>query len=466
MTSGASGLPDRVGRYEVEVQLGEGRFGRVLIARDPALGRQVAVKILRADPSLDARTMSLAAQRLKEGARTAAALRHPGVLVVHDMGDDERVGAYVVLELVHGNSLRERLVQGRLSRSEVIHLARSLASTLSHAHANGVAHGNIKAENVLLSPAGPKLTDFGGPILPDAEGPASVVGTIAPEILAGGSGSAQGDQFSLAAILFEAATGAPPFPGDDPRVVADSVKASAHDVATSVATDLHACPRIDAIFDRALAKNPGKRFASCEAFTTALCASLEPSQGPFFTPASQSSIVPKTTRRWQNAAAAVAVGVIFALVTLGRQPRPGGVSLRSVASAFASAVGAPDPMASAGGRRISVLPLAPSAGPIGTPGNPKASGRDDGGALSGRSSTRRDRDPADAPGRDSPPVGRPSEPSGRDSLEPSGRDSSGPGGRDSSGPGEGSSSAASASGPSAPQDGSRSRSSSATTDRH
>jgi eukaryotic-like serine/threonine-protein kinase len=393
MTASARGLPARIGRYEVELQLGQGRIGRVLLARDPVLERQVAVKTLRDDLAVDADELQRCARRLKEGARIAAALRHPGVLSVHDMGDDERSGAFVVLELVHGGSLRERLAQGRLPRSDVIHLARALGSTLSHAHANGIAHGNLKPENVLLSPA-PKLTDFGGLAPPSADAPASIIARTAPEVLSGGATSAAGDQFTLAVILYEALAGVSPFPGDDEHAVADRVRATSYAPVTDVASDLRACPHIDAILGRALSPNPEKRFASCEAFAAALAASLEPAHVPLFTPTSRSSIVPRITRRWQNAAAGAAVVVIFALVLIGRQPRAEGVSLRSVAAAFLAAIAAPE-AAPSPGRPPPPLPatmasaaVAPSSGTPSSsspsaaipPRTTIASAREDGGA--------------------------------------------------------------------------------------
>lgn len=347
MTAATRGLPGRIGRYEVELQLGQGRIGRVLLARDPVLERQVAVKALRDDLAIDAGELRRSARRLKEGARIAASLRHPGVLPVHDMGDDESAGAFVVLELVHGGSLRERFAQGRLSRGEVGHLARALGAVLSHAHAAGVAHGNLKPENVLLAPA-PKLTDFGGLGPPHPDAPASIAARTAPEVLSRGASGAARDQFALAAILYEALAGAPPFPGEDAQAVADRVEATSYVAVTDVAGDLRSCPHIDAILGRALSPNPESRFPSCEAFVAALAASLEPAHVPLFTPTSRSSIVPRVTRRWQNAAAGAAVVVIFVLVLMGRQPRAEGVSLRSVAAAFLATIAAPEAASSTG----------------------------------------------------------------------------------------------------------------------
>ncbi|HXX65617.1 MAG TPA: serine/threonine-protein kinase [Polyangiaceae bacterium] len=399
MTDRVGGVPERVGRYEVALQLGQGRTGRVFLARDPSLGRQVAIKALHDDLSLDAAAVADSARLLKEGARTQASLRHPGIVVVHDTGDDERVGAFVVLELMPGGSLRERLAQGRLSRSEVTQLARSLGSALSHAHDSGVIHGNLKPENILVSPWGPKLSDFAGANHAALTHPASVAGTEAPEVLSGHPSRPESDQFSLAAILFEALTGMAPLGGQDASTAAVVVKANQPVPATGVAPDLRSCPRLDAIFERALARDPQARFASCDVFVAALVASLEAAQGPVLTPTSQSSMVPKTARRWQNVAAIVAVGVIFALVLLGRQPRSGGVSLRSVATAFAQALAVTD--VAPAGRRATAWSASSSGAPLPFPGPPKTSTREEAGGPSSRPSAAGDHGPSEANDRGS-----------------------------------------------------------------
>ncbi|MGH7294770.1 MAG: serine/threonine-protein kinase, partial [Polyangiaceae bacterium] len=138
-------LPARIGRYEVELLLGQGGMGRVLLARDTVLGRDVALKILRDDLGLTPELKAQLVERMRQEARAAATLSHPGMVTLHDMGEDEAVGLYLVFERIAGPSLRERLLEGGpLATPEVARLARTLGAALTHAHAAGVVHRDVK----------------------------------------------------------------------------------------------------------------------------------------------------------------------------------------------------------------------------------------------------------------------------------------------------------------------------------
>jgi serine/threonine-protein kinase len=345
-------LPRRVGRYDVERLLGEGGMGRVVLARDSILGRRVALKVLRDDLALTPELRTQLTDRMRQEARAAAALSHPGMVTIHDMGQEDEVGLFLVFELIDGSTLRERLHRdGPLPASEVAAIARVLGAALTHAHQSGVIHRDVKPENVMLSPTGAKLTDFGIARLPDSTltRATTVLGTpaySAPEALASGTFSAASDQFSLASTLYEALTGQRPFPGDDALAVASRVATSKHAAPSAARPGLARFSHVDAIFDRALAKDASKRFASCAVFGEALAAELEGASPGIMTPVPRSSIVPRATRRWQNLAALVALGVIAALVVAGRlQSDGGGVSFKSVASAFAASAPAAAPRA-------------------------------------------------------------------------------------------------------------------------
>lgn len=313
--------PDRIGRYEVQRVLGQGAMGRVLLARDTVLGRRVAVKVLRDDLGLPADARDRLVERLHREASAAASLSHPGIVTLHDMGEDERAGLFLVFEHIDGPTLRERLARGgALPAGEVAAMARVLGAALTYAHASGVLHRDVKPENVMLGRTGAKLTDLGIARL-GQEKATPVLGTpayAAPEALASDAYSAYSDQYSLAAMLYEALTGARPFEGDKALSITARV-----------------------LFHRALAERARDRFASCETFATLLADELEGrNEKSLVTPLPPSSIVPRATRRWQNSAALAGVLVIVGLVVAGRlQGDDEGVSLRSVAVSFAAVAG-------------------------------------------------------------------------------------------------------------------------------
>ncbi|HEX3770009.1 MAG TPA: protein kinase [Polyangiaceae bacterium] len=351
----------RIGRYEVELPLGEGAVGRVLVSRDPILGRRVALKSVRDDLPLDGAQRAALLERVRQAARSAAGLTHPGLATVHDMVDAD-AGPYVVFEFLKGPTLRERLANGPLPPSEVAALGKTLGAALSHAHAAGVFFGDVKAENVLFTgvddPAA-KLTEpsFGwlawsDPALRAAlSGPASDAAEAlapahpAPELLASSRASAHSDQFALAAALYEALTGKRAFGAGSTAERADRMAAGAREPLSVARPTLRSFPHLDTIFDRALARDPRKRFSSCEVFGSVLATELEGFESGRMSASSVSSIVPRATRRWQNAVAGLAVLVIAALIMLGRQPRSSGdgASLTSAASAFSATLAPPRP---------------------------------------------------------------------------------------------------------------------------
>jgi serine/threonine-protein kinase len=357
-----SDLPARIGRYEVELELGHGELGRVFLARDPGLRRQVAVKVLRDDLDLPVERRAQIEDCIREQAYGAASLAHPGIVPLHDMGEDERLGPFLVYELVTGLSLRERLQRGSLPPAEGAQLARSRGAALHHGHAKGVVHRDVKPENVLIprsldsggagggsgsGSGSAKLTDFGG--FGDFRGFGEHPGFgdpaySAPEVIASGAFSTYSDQFSLAATLFEALTGLPAFSGPDRASVALRVATSKQAPPTSLRPTLEAFAHVDPIFDRALAKEPRNRFPSCESFVSLLTTELEGASTRLLVePAPRSSIVPRATRRWQNVAALTGFAVILSLVIAGRYHQSSGaqgVSLKGVASAFHAAVAA------------------------------------------------------------------------------------------------------------------------------
>jgi len=215
-----------VGPYQVLDKLGAGGMGEVFLGHDTRLHRKVALKCLAAVPGADA---DLGAHLLRE-ARAAARLNHPNIAAVYDVLEHEG-RTIIVMEYVQGESLRARLMRGRIPIEQVIAIGRQLASALAAAHAHGVIHRDLKPANVQLTPDGSvKVLDFGvarliAPVDPTTDvvtttrqpSVMSVGGTpgtpvyMAPEQLVAGQADARSDVYSLGVVLFEMATGRRPY---------------------------------------------------------------------------------------------------------------------------------------------------------------------------------------------------------------------------------------------------------------
>lgn len=188
---------ERLGRLEVRARLGVGGMGAVLRAFDPALQREVAVKVLRATGA-DERA------RLQHEARLLAQLRHPNVAVAHELVLEHDT-AHLVMELVEGESLRQKLQGPTPEATQVLRWLRGLASALVHAHAQGVVHRDVKPENVLVDAHHEsRLVDFGLAQSSGDGGPtAGTPGYLAPEVVAGGRAGPEADVFAFGVLLRE-----------------------------------------------------------------------------------------------------------------------------------------------------------------------------------------------------------------------------------------------------------------------
>jgi adenylate cyclase len=201
-----------VGRFELVQELGRGGFGVVWEAKDRELGRKVAFKAVRAGGKT-----SLREERLLEEAEAAARLQHPNIVTLFDVGRVEQ-GPYLVLELLRGQTLAERLSPGARPVQEALHIGVEVAKGVAHAHGQGVIHRDLKPENVFLCQDGQvKVLDFG---LAHAFGQRKVdggtKGYMAPEQLRGAPEDERTDVFALGVILHELLSGKPAFPGEGP----------------------------------------------------------------------------------------------------------------------------------------------------------------------------------------------------------------------------------------------------------
>jgi eukaryotic-like serine/threonine-protein kinase len=266
---------ERVGPYEVLSPLGAGGMGEVWRAHDCRLGRDVAIKVLPESFAADEDRL----RRFEHEARATAALNHPGIVAVYDIGTHD--GApYIVTELLEGQTLRTVLLAGPMPASRVVVLAVQLAEALAAAHEKGIVHRDLKPENVIVTPDGrAKILDFGlaklarsvGPLSPAAEPgrtPAAtqvgtVVGTVAymsPEQARGHAVDNRSDIFSLGLLLYEMLAAHSPF-ARDTQVDAISALLSADpqplpEVSDSIGTEL------DRVVRHCLEKRPEDRFQS------------------------------------------------------------------------------------------------------------------------------------------------------------------------------------------------------------
>jgi WD40 repeat protein len=198
-----------VGRFELLRLLGQGGFGVVYEARDRELNRLVAFKAMRTartDPDALARP-------LHEEAEAAARLNHPNVVTLHDYGLHQGT-PYLILELLRGETLQDRLQRGRLTLVEGVRIALEVARGLVHAHGQGVLHRDLKPGNVFLTEdGGVKILDFGlAQLLGHAALAGGTLAYMAPEQLRGEPGDARTDVFALGVVLFQALAGALPYP--------------------------------------------------------------------------------------------------------------------------------------------------------------------------------------------------------------------------------------------------------------
>jgi Tol biopolymer transport system component/serine/threonine protein kinase len=273
---------DRLGRYEVLAPLGAGGMGEVYRARDARLDREVALKVLREEVAHDPERL----RRFEREARAVAALNHPHILAVHDIGSEQGL-AYVVFELLEGQTLRGLLQSGPQPARSVVDYGMQICRGLAAAHERGIVHRDLKPENVFLTEERQvKILDFGlarrsespGEALASeastqtASAPGRVMGTVgymSPEQARGGSVDARSDLFSLGAILYELLSGRRAFTG---RSSADTLAAILNSDAPEIG-DLASGPvppGLESVIRRCLEKQPGDRFHSAHDLRWAL----------------------------------------------------------------------------------------------------------------------------------------------------------------------------------------------------
>ena len=262
-----------VAHYRIVSLLGRGGMGTVYRAHDERLARDVALKFL---PPHVADEPGAAARVLAE-ARAAAALAHPNVCTVHEIGETDEGRSFIAMALYEGETLRERLRRGPLPPREAATIARELASALAAAHARGIVHRDVKPGNVMLARDGlARLLDFGLAQVGEAsrDGSGATPGTIAymsPEQASGGPIDHRSDLWSLGVVLHEMLAGTRPFRGSGRAVL----HAIVNDAPESLATCDPAVPAaLQRIVERLLRKPLDERYGEASTVEAALVAAL------------------------------------------------------------------------------------------------------------------------------------------------------------------------------------------------
>jgi eukaryotic-like serine/threonine-protein kinase len=270
----AVSVGSRIGRYEVTAFIGRGAMREVYRALDDRLGRDVAVKVLPAAFSADAERL----KRFDQEARAAGALNHPNVLAIFDLGTHDEV-PYIVSELLEGGTLRARLEHGALPLRKAVEFGIQIARGLAAAHAKGIVHRDLKPENLFVTADGRvKILDFGlaklvrrndgsgsdsdsiAATMTEAGAVLGTVGYMAPEQVRGEPTDQRADMFALGCVLYELATGTPPFHRGSP---VETMAAIVRDDLPRFPPEIEReSPEFTALVRRCVEKVAGERFES------------------------------------------------------------------------------------------------------------------------------------------------------------------------------------------------------------
>ncbi|MGA7617658.1 MAG: protein kinase [Thermoanaerobaculia bacterium] len=269
------GAPQRIAHFDVLRILGRGGMGVVYLARDSKLGRQVALKVLTASDLEGSEQRS----RFLREARTAASISHPNVATIFEIGETDVGLPFIAMEYCEGPTLAQLRRDSEISRGDFLRWARQIAEGLSAAHRNGVIHRDIKTANIVASPSGIKILDFGlaRELVSDAASLATTgghfYGTIpylSPEQATGRRVDARSDLFSTGVVLYELATGKLPFEADTPLQILERIRDDEPDRFEPAIDEFP--PEATRIIEQLLQKSPEDRYQSAEELAADLTA--------------------------------------------------------------------------------------------------------------------------------------------------------------------------------------------------
>src|SRR6266702_6067240 len=261
------------GHYKISKRIGTGGMSEVYLATDITAGRKAALKLLPVRFTGDAERL----RRFQQEAQAVVALNHPNILTVYEIGEDHSTH-YIAGELIEGETLRQRLMRGRMQLDEAVDIAIQVASALAAAHDAGIVHRDIKPENIMLRPDGyVKVLDFGIAKLTEQRRmsddhrvettallqtrPGLVLGTahyMSPEQARGQKVDARSDIWSLGVVLYEIVTGSPPFRGETPSDCIAAILTAEPASLSSTAPDVSG--KLESILQKALRKNTDERY--------------------------------------------------------------------------------------------------------------------------------------------------------------------------------------------------------------
>jgi tRNA A-37 threonylcarbamoyl transferase component Bud32 len=346
-------IPARLGKYEIQRELGQGAMGIVYEGHDPVIDRRVAIKTLKRE-QIERSEADEVIARFKREAQAAGRLNHPNVVAIYEYGEEADGTAFIAMEFVRGRELKDLFdADERVPLPLVGHIMGQLLGALEHAHRNGVTHRDIKPANIILLPDNTvKVADFGVARIESSNltQAGTVIGTpsyMSPEQFMGQTVDGRSDLFSAGVVLYQLLTGEKPFTGALTTIMHKVLK---EDPTWPSVLNFNVSSQLDAVVRKALAKRPADRYQDAGQFRSALDAALTAPAGMDATIA--------------NATLADDATVVAAVDATLASPRPQTAAPSAPAPAQTSSpTPQPAPVAQAPAPR-SMVPLAMSAAAV------------------------------------------------------------------------------------------------------